>query len=490
MEILPRRVMTWCDALIRVMGMLGLSILAISSDAMGQAVPLDVWQAGHHVVILGVDSDAVYLGKTRGDQTLSEAMRASWEVGTVSRLASTGEALVIPDALVPIQDPAWVGLGKLQHVAIHAQLGLAVLSASRPGGQGDLDLFMSHRVPQSKVGASAGGKAQWSVPQPLDGLNTTGDEVFPQWNGRDLVFASNGRSAEGRSAEGGLFRLYRAEGRHQWLRAKTLPGPWSLEDDLTSVVEFVPGILGVSQSAGGSPQLTWMEVPSPREGLGEGWMMCVRDPYTLEPLHGDVELRHPQTRQLMGRWTVHGCASIASLDPTQPWVMRWHADTHSDAEWVLVSPDGRTIRRHLLREDLGWSFTLLPLDPVEAMKQGGLEDASRWPWMEVQLVHFDLGSSDPQPSSLHAFRSWLNESLAFTHHESGQWTVMGHADQTGPESVNAVLSEARAQAIAQELLHLLPSAKLVATGVGSSLPVGKDPAQNRRVEVRWVPNVK
>ncbi|MDA0728284.1 MAG: OmpA family protein [Bacteroidetes bacterium] len=482
--------MTFRVALSLVIVILGLCGLAMPSLALGQGMPLDDWQKNHHVVILGVDSDVVYLGKTRGDQTLAQAMRANWEVGTVSRLASTGDALVMPDALVPIQDPAWAALGKLQHVAIHARLGLAVLSASRPGGRGDLDLFMSHRMTQRKVGVSGGVEVSWSSPQPLDGLNTTGDEVFPRWEGRDVVFASNGRSTD--EVEGGSFSLYRSEGRHQWLRAEAIQGPWNLEDDQTSVAECVPGTLGLSQRLQGSPhvQLTWKAEASRREVLGEGWTMCVRDPLTLEPLHGNLEVRDSKTRRVCGRWTVHGCADVSQLDPTQPWVVRWNADELIEAEWVLVSPDGRIIRRHLLRDDLGWSFTMLPLDAVEAMKQGALQDASFWPWLEVQLVHFDLGSSNPQPASLRAFQSWVNESTSFTHHEAGRWLVMGHADQSGPESVNASLSEARAQVIAQELLLLFPDAKMVTSGAGSTLPVGNDPAQNRRVEVRWVPNVK
>jgi outer membrane protein OmpA-like peptidoglycan-associated protein len=75
----------------------------------------------------------------------------------------------------------------------------------------------------------------------------------------------------------------------------------------------------------------------------------------------------------------------------------------------------------------------------------------------------------------------------------GRWSrisVMGHTDYRGPESVNQVLSEARAASVRTELILAgISEDRLEARGMGESQPLdlGKEPdalQRNRRVEIK------
>ena len=77
-------------------------------------------------------------------------------------------------------------------------------------------------------------------------------------------------------------------------------------------------------------------------------------------------------------------------------------------------------------------------------------------------------------------------------HGRGRWDVVGHTDNSGSREANAALSLARAQWVSQHLVDALgwKAEDVVARGLGSTEPMGTNPAQNRRVEVRWVPSLQ
>jgi len=134
-----------------------------------------------HVVVLGMDSNQVYLAVTPSQATLHEALLQRWEVHAAPRTGGAMKDLRVQ----PKQVTAWSGLRHIQHVAIHSQGRKAVIAAQQHGD--DLDLFLSHKL--SDKGEDE--KERWTEPRPLDGLNSQADEVFPRWEGQDLVFASN-----------------------------------------------------------------------------------------------------------------------------------------------------------------------------------------------------------------------------------------------------------------------------------------------------------
>ena len=76
--------------------------------------------------------------------------------------------------------------------------------------------------------------------------------------------------------------------------------------------------------------------------------------------------------------------------------------------------------------------------------------------------------------------------------DQGILRVTGHTDASGTDDLNAALSLARAEYVATQLQSLVkwPQERVQVEALGSAEPLGNDPAQNRRVEVRWVPSLQ
>jgi hypothetical protein len=64
--------------------LLGLA-MGLGPVLQGQTERLDDWQRGHHVCVLGADSDAVYLGRVPQELALNAALRTAWSVARLAR---------------------------------------------------------------------------------------------------------------------------------------------------------------------------------------------------------------------------------------------------------------------------------------------------------------------------------------------------------------------------------------------------------------------
>ena len=124
-----------------------------------------------HAVVLGMDSNQVYLAVAPVQTSLHQSLLQRWEVHAAPRTGGEMKDLRVQ----PKQVSAWSGLRHIQHVAIHSQGRKAVIAAQQHGD--DLDLFLSYKLGDR----GADGEERWTEPRPLDGLNSQADEVFPRW---------------------------------------------------------------------------------------------------------------------------------------------------------------------------------------------------------------------------------------------------------------------------------------------------------------------
>ncbi|GEO05307.1 hypothetical protein AAE02nite_29710 [Adhaeribacter aerolatus] len=106
--------------------------------------------------------------------------------------------------------------------------------------------------------------------------------------------------------------------------------------------------------------------------------------------------------------------------------------------------------------------------------------------MLPMLVYFEVNSAElnaPAQKTIQNLVTQLKDS-------SGSVIIRGHADDTGTETKNKILSEKRAQAVANYLkLFYSPAAFIKIEGFGSSQPLmpnqsAENRARNRRVEIR------
>jgi OmpA-OmpF porin, OOP family len=101
-------------------------------------------------------------------------------------------------------------------------------------------------------------------------------------------------------------------------------------------------------------------------------------------------------------------------------------------------------------------------------------------------VNFATGSATISPSSFQMLNEIASDAIASEGLKVG---VYGHTDNTGDESKNVVLSEARAASVAQYLIqHGLTSERIESKGYGDAQPIADNntaagKAQNRRVEI-------
>ena len=435
---------------------------------------------GQHAVVLGMDSSQVYLAVATAQTSLHQTLLQRWEVHAAPRTGGTMKDLRVQ----PKQVSAWSTLRHIQHVAIHNQGRKAVIAAQQHGD--DLDLFLSHKL--STRGEN--GEELWTEPRPLDGLNSQGDEVFPRWEGQDLVFASN---------RAGAFTIYDASASLQLLRAtrrESLPDGLA---DVLSVVTVGPSFTWVSgrHSQGAALSVQRWDWPQPESPVPDGWTLCVslKDQTNAA---GSLAVRAVDSGDLIRTFELdsEGCASLAGLPADRAWSFEWEGvsfgavSSPTEAFADLRAPNGQLVRRYILNASKGWSFVMLPLDAIQELSGANKEDGSVWPSASFALLHYEHGQASPSEASWQAFQAWAKGTSLPK--EPGRWTVVGHTDASGAQHVNDKLSLNRAEHIASYLVHEMgwPESSVEVRGAGSAEPLGEDLAQNRRVEVLWVPSMQ
>lgn len=106
-------------------------------------------------------------------------------------------------------------------------------------------------------------------------------------------------------------------------------------------------------------------------------------------------------------------------------------------------------------------------------------------------ITFATGKADIQPS----FYQTLGQlSSSFRNFKDNNLVVVGHTDSVGSPDANLGLSTRRAEAVAQYLrANGIDANRIQTSGAGSSQPIASNAtadgrAQNRRVEIKLVPN--
>ena len=444
--------LTWCMMLAMAAGV-----------TLGQG-----WDLDDHVAVVGGDGERVYLTTLDGTLEWEESLDQTWTMHSAPQL---GGPLHL-ESLVPFRAPSWSALGHLQHVAMHPTRPVAVMAAVRESAD-HLDLFLSYRRPDET----------WSVPMPLDGLNTLEDEVFPGWLGADLVYASRVE---------GHFHLHRAGAATQWLRAERM------------ALEGVPYVHAVGLHEAG-PNLRWVTVwqeddarlkvvpwtgYNPSKSLATGWTLCLDAP--------QCEGAALEIRTSTGALTAQSedvCLALDGLHMEDVWKVTLSGcsdDNTATATAVLRDPEGAEVRRYGLSAASGWTFTMLPLDLLAGLLNHGAADSSDWPTSTSMWVHFDHAASDLNREALNALNGWVKALGDKAGPGTGRWLVTGHTDASGTPATNKVLSQERAEVVAAWLrtrMGVAPTSVEVRS-MGSEAPCCEEDGLNRRVEVLWVPSLQ
>lgn len=457
-----------------------------------ELVALDALNTPNDEVLLGWDGSSLYYRSIpRSSDTVKSGtwfLTPGQEYAAAAKRGWTEFATPQPMDLRAWTAAEWPGIGEIQHVAIDADRGVLVFSALEPTG--DFDLYIAQR--------SGDG---WGLPTSLKGLNTSADEVFPNFDDGALLFASNGHPGLGG------FDVFRSERSTHFAACDPLPRGVNTAGDELAAVPVGAGVAsGYYVSA----------VRMGGRGVDLWWAGALQEEQTAPAKALAVELVHRrqpvsraafEVRERGGQWMVRketdargrlelGAVSLdASLEVSVTMgdgsaipdgaichvYERCTSPGCGEAHW----PGWKRVRSYRIAGGQAFVFDLLPLDALRRWPRPSGEDKARWESDAAAWTAFF-------PTSGASFKEGQSEALAVWvaqvdwQGEPGYFEVRGYTDARGEAVKNQLLSEARAKEAMRSLAALqVPLDRVRWSGHGVALE-GVDEAGRRRVEVRWV----
>lgn len=367
----------------------------------------------------------------------------------------------------PINTPA-----KETQPALSADGRQLYFTSDRPGGSGQLDLWVSQRQPNGT----------WSVPRNLGPtLNTPEDEQAPflHPDGRTLYFMSRGHPGMGG------FDVYfsRYESANGWSVPKNLGYPinsianeGALRVDLAGRVAYFDSDQLAnpnSSSQGTQADIFRFELPPASRPLAVNYVKGkVFDSSTKVPLSATIELIDLATQQVVFQTSSDAEGQFLTCLPLG-----------SDYAWSVQAPgylfysENFSLRQNTATVEPLWLNA--PLQPLPAQSTGQF---SRDP-VVLRNVFFATGSAELQDSSipeLNRLVQLLEQNPAL------RIRIQGHTDAVGTAADNQKLSEERAKAVQTYLVGKgIAASRLSHRGFGATLPIApNDTPEGRQLNRR------
>ena len=460
-----------------------------------EQINLTVLNGAEDEVLIGWDGQELYFGRLNARARLDSGDRwflAERSDFTAQRTLGWAEFdAPHPTRLTANRHAEWDGLGVIQHISVDDERGVMVMSVWMLNDQ--LDLFIAHETDEG-----------WSIPQPLDALNTSAHEAFPNFHQGDLLFGSN--------RPGGLggFDVYRAKRLDMYSRCQPLPQPINSKGDELSALPA-----GDSQDAGYYVSAVRM---AGQGGVDVWWMGPA--PLRLEPsrflgmevMHHRAPLRDLEVRirqrggphLFSGQLDAAGRVILGSLvldasvevrfepltrkrDLPEGAVCHLYEQCASGGCLSEKWSGWRRIRSYRLEGGTAFVFDLLPLDILEDWIPPVADDRSSL--LQQGLLwesHFLSNRSDLSSTDLSNLRMWLRALWDFESpwYIQSNLEVWGYTDAAGSPELNEQLARDRAAQVISALISWgVPAANVTLhSEPSSSLEVRSD---DRRVEVHW-----
>jgi len=478
-----------------VRGMIfGLVFLASFPAGWGQiSSPLLDLNTADDELLLGWDGETMFFRRisrqTEATKDSNWFIQSGREFGAVRSSGWTQFSSIEPMQLRASTDEQWPGLGHIQHVAIDAVREVMVLSAQTHAG--DFDLYMAQRAGDS-----------WTDPIALTALNSSGDEVFPNFESGSLLFASNGHGGRGG------FDIWRSHRRDQFEQFTGLDeGVNTAGDELAAVPAGTRAEHGYYVSAvrmEGSGVDIWYalgkgdsDAPERNREIGMEFR------HRRSPVAGiSVDIRErggavlsqavsdDQGRLELGALTLDAAVEVL--------VERMDGSNLSEGTVCHVyerCPEGRCIdshwsgwkrvRSYRIEGGKAFVFDLLPLDALARWPRPSSHDAAALELDgERKHVFFPTSAYSLSDEEQSALCNWLMEQ-GWTAKAEGYFQVRGFTDTRGEAVSNHILSEQRARAVMDALQACgVTTDSIDWSGFGEDSKA-TDPKLARRVDVVW-----
>jgi hypothetical protein len=450
-------------------------------------------------VLIGWDGQAMYFSRSerslesKGTSAWFREEKIDWESARLEGWSNFSQ----PESVVlrAFYSAEWPGFEAIQHVAIDPIRGVLVMSAA-VSSEDDFDLYMAQE-------SSAG----WSAPIPLLGLNTDGDEVYPNFQDGTLLFACDGRP------EGlGGFDVYQSLRTDNYQSAQPLPPPLNSQGDELAAIpagdSWEAGFyLSASRAGSTGMDLWWVGPPSTEENIQADFALEFR--HLREPLSGlDVVIqeRGGGLHVFSGPCDEQGRVSIGNVPLDAAMTVKVSprlagrfipdgAVCHVFERCLSTScleeywPGWKLIRSYRMEGGTAFVFDLLPLDALGRWPRPHAGDASRLEVIPNWTGRFEKSRFELSENDQEEMRKWLNKAKS----TEGNWPIHrrllieGHTDANGSFEGNNILSLSRATHAKRLVVSAGLSAEYITCIAKGDAEVTGVPKLDRRVELRWVP---
>ncbi|MEM9929979.1 MAG: OmpA family protein [Bacteroidota bacterium] len=363
--------------------------------------------------------------------------------------------------------------------SISADGQLLFFSSRRPGGVGNIDLYVSGRLPN-------GG---WSTPINLGKtINTSGNDQYPFWasDGKTLFFTSDGHPGLGGDD------LFRAElsPNNEWQPPINLGFPINTADNETNLFVALGGSTayfskGQRDAATGKMDVDiyQFELPAELRPTAATYAAArVVDAVTGKPIEATVRLRPlDQSVPPFARRTAANGRFLAVLPAGKDYAL-----TVDKAGYIFYA-DRFTLADGFTQEDPYQLAIKLQPVPTAVDADGAATDGVT----TFKNVLFETGSATLLPVSFDELDR-LVELLAEA--PNLRVEIAGHTDDVGEAPDNLTLSEQRAAAVKTYLMEQgLDEVRISTQGYGETQPIASNDteagrAQNRRTTFRLASN--
>jgi Tol biopolymer transport system component len=338
-------------------------------------------------------------------------------------------------------------------------------ASDRPGGSGSVDLWVCHQQENGK----------WTKPANLgDTVNTSGNEMSPfiHPDGRTLYLASNGHIGLG----GYDLFVSRLDNNGHWTKPENLGYPINTNKDEFGLIVNPSGSRAYFASdinPAGGRDIYYFDLPDTLRPEQVSFMKgIVFDSETKHRLRADFELVDLNTRYVMNR------SQSDSITGEFLVCIPLHHDymlNVSKRGYLFYSENFSISGIYLSGNPL---LKDIPLNPIRAGEIVILKN-----------IFYETDSFALKPKSmieLDKLVKFLDDNPYI------KIEIGGHTDNVGSPEYNLKLSDNRAKAVADYLIHSdISKDRLVCRGYGFSQPVAgndteKDRAQNRRTEIKII----
>ncbi|MFZ9055855.1 MAG: OmpA family protein [Flavobacteriales bacterium] len=448
-------------------------------------------------LLLGWDGETMFFRRvsrqTEATKDSNWFIQSGREFGAVRSAGWTEFSAIQPMQLRARTAEQWPDLGPIQHVAIDAVREVMVLSAQTRAG--DFDLYMAQRAGDS-----------WTEPKALTALNSSGDEVFPNFEAGSLLFASNGHGGRGG------FDVWRSHRRDQFEQFSSLDGGVNTAgDELAAVPAGARSEHGYYVSAvrmeGSGVDIWYVSGAREPDGSDRNREMGMEFRHRRSAVAGiSVDIRERGGAVMthavsddQGRVELGALKLDAAVE-----VMVERIDGSNLAEGTVCHvfercPEGqcldshwsgwKRVRSYRIEGGKAFVFDLLPLDALSRWPRPSAHDAAALEF-DGTTKHVFFSSSEYNLSNAEqsALCDWLIEQ-GWTEEVEGRLQVRGFTDTRGEAVSNHILSEQRARAVVIALQACgVSEEKVDWSGFGEDSKA-TDPRLARRVDVVWQPDM-